>query len=645
MGKITFIATYPEMAREIESTFSEQDSRNWELDIMMVFGLQGVRAMVQKNIQSDVVIARGLAHSVIKRKMPNIPIVDLPISGYDTIKAIYEACEKFNAKKVAVVGTRDMIYGADSIARYLGIGIVTVDVDAEDDTERAIREELADQGIDVIIGGLTATEVGTRYGYKTVCIQSGREAIYRSLIEAKRVATVLRQEQERNGQFRTILEYAAEGIIAVDGSGNINLVNKMALNLTRLDEMVLGKPIEAVLPEVGLVTVIRSGQAEIGEVRTINGQQLAINKVPILIKEQIAGAVATFQKVTAIQELEGKIRQKLHRKGHIAKVKFENILGNSQAIRNVIQVAEQFSQVGSNVLILGESGTGKEMFAQSIHNNSDRSKGPFVAVNCAALPENLLESELFGYAEGAFTGASRGGKMGLFEMAHGGTIFLDEISEISPVVQSRLLRVLQEREIMRIGDNRVIPIDVRIIAAANKDLEEAIRKGAFRSDLYFRLDVLTLRIPPLRERREDILPLLNSFMTRYSIRFKKPQKKLTPGAQKLLMEYTWPGNVRQLQNIAERITVLNVTNGDTIDEVALQTVVSVPRESFFSKCDNKNDVPKGFTQRRQAAQLEMIERVLKETNFDYEKTAQSLCISRSTLWRRLKSGKNDNEII
>jgi transcriptional regulator with PAS, ATPase and Fis domain len=308
----------------------------------------------------------------------------------------------------------------------------------------------------------------------------------------------------------------------------------------------------------------------LGALQKIQKVVVAANRVPIKIEEQVIGAVATFQDITKIQELEGQIRKKIHHKGLIAKYFFSDIIGKSQSIRETLYDAEKFSKVDSNILIIGETGTGKELVAQSIHNSSNRSIGPFVAVNCAALPPSLLESELFGYVEGAFTGAAKGGKAGLFELAHKGTIFLDEVSEISLDLQGRMLRVLQEREIMRLGDDRIIPVDVRIISATNRNLRKMVAEGKFRQDLLYRLDVLKINVPCLRDRKEDILPLIEYFLNRYNEKFRKNIHCITPDAQNLLIEYEWPGNIRELKNIVERLAVLTVDvriNTDSVKRV------------------------------------------------------------------------------
>ena len=239
-------------------------------------------------------------------------------------------------------------------------------------------------------------------------------------------------------------------------------------------------------------------------------------------------------------------------------------------------MAQRYSRVNSNVLIVGETGTGKELFAHSIHQASSRSDQPFVALNCAALPEILLESELFGYEAGAFSGAAKGGKIGLLELAHRGTIFLDEIGEIPITLQAKLLRVLQEKEIRRIGSTSVHPIDVRVVSATNINIEEKIRSGQFRSDLYYRLNLLDISIPPLRERREDVQELVDFYLTRFACEMGKRIPTVTPEAAQLLMQYDWPGNVRELRNVCERLIVLN--DSDFVSDRAFKTIENFSRE-------------------------------------------------------------------
>ncbi|MGI6424651.1 MAG: sigma-54 interaction domain-containing protein [Tepidanaerobacteraceae bacterium] len=250
------------------------------------------------------------------------------------------------------------------------------------------------------------------------------------------------------------------------------------------------------------------------------------------------------------------MRRELYLKGHVAQHTFEDIITCSSIMEKAISEARQFAQAEAAVVITGETGTGKELFAQSIHNTSQRKGGHFVAVNCAAVPENLLESELFGYEEGAFTGARRGGKKGLFELAHDGTIFLDEIGELPLKLQARLLRVLQEKAVIRVGGDRVIPINVRIIAATHRNLEASVKNGTFRQDLYYRLNVLRLSLPPLRERKDDIPLLIDRLLEKICNKTAKKPPLLSDAVLKIFCSYHWPGNVRELQNILERLVVL-----------------------------------------------------------------------------------------
>lgn len=621
MGKIIFVIPYPSMAELIVSMIQEQDDNTWEFETIISIGIQ---AIIGRDIKSDVIIARGVTAAALKHRLSDTQVVELPVSGYDIMHSVKECAVRFNDRKIGLVGSYHMLYGAKRIEKLMDVELSIVEVNDEDEAEPSILK-LKQQGINTVIGGVVACKIAQRLGMNSLYVESGREAIYYALNEAKRVATIRRQEQERAEQFRAILDYSDEGIIAVDAKGEINLVNMAAIKITGLKYGAIGKKIKKALPQLDLGKVLISGRGEIGEIQLVNNHQVVINKVPIVIAGETSGAVITLKLVAEIRALEGKIREKIYRRGHIAKLQFSDIIGTAQIIKDTINIAREFGKVGSNVLIVGETGTGKEVFAQSIHNGSNRCKGPFVAVNCAALPENLLESELFGYTEGAFTGAARSGKIGLFELAHLGTIFLDEVSDIAPKLQGRLLRVLQEREIMRLGDDKVIPIDVRIIAATNKDLFQLMEEGVFREDLYYRLDILKLAIPPLRERGEDIMLLMNYFFKIYCVQFNKECKEISQAAQNKLMEHPWRGNVRELRNIAERLAVLS--KGSILDLQEIEVALARPK-----------GVQKSVVVKLKSSPLdkEYLIKVLEETDYHYGKAAAKLGISRTTLWKRLK---------
>jgi len=313
---------------------------------------------------------------------------------------------------------------------------------------------------------------------------------------------------------------------------------------------------------------------------------------------------------------------------HGTRYSFESIIGQSPKMMSLKATALKVAASNSTILIMGESGTGKELFAQAIHHASPRSRGPFVQVNCAAVPETLLESELFGYHEGAFTGASKGGKIGKFELADGGTIFLDEIGDMPLNMQAKILRVLQEREIERVGGRRPIKVDVRVMAATNRNLKELVRKNLFRDDLFYRLHVITLEVPTLRERTEDIPLLTEFFLRKMAPQFGQGQKRISEEAMNRLMRHAWTGNVRELENILER--ALNVMEGDVITPANL---------AFFSRKETpalgSDDPPVPF--RKALAQFEktILYRALEAAKGDKLKAAEMLKLSKSTLYEKI----------
>jgi DNA-binding NtrC family response regulator len=312
---------------------------------------------------------------------------------------------------------------------------------------------------------------------------------------------------------------------------------------------------------------------------------------------------------------------------------FANMVGSSEAMSRVFELIHKVADTDSTVLILGESGTGKELIAHAIHYNSPRREGPLIPVNCAAIPETLLESELFGHERGAFTHAVRT-RIGRFEQAHGGSVFLDEISEMSPGLQVKILRVLQDHSFERIGGLKTIRVDIRVIAATNRDLEELVRQNKFREDLFYRLNVIPIRVPPLRERDADIILLAQHFLQLFSRTKKKPLKRLSPAALERLSQYPWPGNVRELENLMERLVIL--TEGETIEIADLpekfQHLTLPPPEAAASL------PPRGvhFTEMVQAFERNLILSALRQTNWVKSQAAQLLHLNRTTLLEKMK---------
>lgn len=393
---------------------------------------------------------------------------------------------------------------------------------------------------------------------------------------SKRFMQTLKAVDYLNQQLAVVLSNIQDRVIAVDADCTIRLLNSAALDLIdTASGQAAGKPLLAVIP--ALEKVIRPDHSF-----SPAGNPLAIGArtFDVSVKTQrdkannITGSIIFFRDVTEELKPDKEVRHNLRTRGHVAKYTFTDIIGEAPAIQAAVAGARKLAASDLNILIYGENGTGKELFAQAIHSASPRAAGPFVAANCAALPPSLLESELFGYEDGAFTGAKKGGKPGLIEQADGGTFFLDEIGDLPPEAQSRLLRVLQEKELMRVSSTRVIAVDIRVIGATNKNLYHLIGQGQFREDLFYRLFVAPLHIPPLRERGDDIALLLRHFMRAYRVDERFADARLIARLQ----QHAWPGNVRELQTLVQYAATLCADK----DEF-LQAIVS--KSNFFRQPD------------------------------------------------------------
>ena len=376
-----------------------------------------------------------------------------------------------------------------------------------------------------------------KYSENLVDLDSGIKAQYRELFL-------------KNVELDAVVNLSHEGILLLDNAGMIILYNKSLAGMLGLRIDIRGMPAEDVMPH-GMVLMMSQERVE-DEIFEYKGRSFLINKRSIEHFGEKAGSYCNIQEVTYIRQLEQNLSRKLQQKGQLARYSFEDILTCSAEMHKCIDLAKDIARSDLSVLITGESGTGKELLAQSIHSASDRAKQPFVAFNCAAVSDSLMESELFGYEGGSFTGALKEGKAGLFEQAHHGTVLLDEIGDMPPHLQVKILRVLQERQIMRVGSQRVTNVDLRIVAATNHDLRRQIKDGTFREDLYYRLNVLPLRVPPLRERSGDVLFLLNHFLRQGG----RNDFEISPEAEKVLLAWKWPGNIRELANVASYISFM-----------------------------------------------------------------------------------------
>jgi len=429
-------------------------------------------------------------------------------------------------------------------------------------------------------------------------------------------------------------------VIVVDKDNLIIYVNKTYLRILKLPaEKVLGKPILSITPATRTVKVMNTGKAITGYNWNINGYQMIACAVPLFKENEIVGCFAysislnIWDSKTLVEKLLTEInmlKEEVH-KSHTAQYNFDDIVGNDTRFLYTKSLAKQVAhQIQTKVLITGETGTGKELFAHSIHNASARSLYPFVRVNCAAIPENLLEAELFGYEDGAFTGAKKGGRLGKFELANHGTIFLDEIGEMPLSMQSKLLVVLQEREIERLGGNRSIKLEVRVISATHRNLQSMVEKGLFREDLYYRLNVVQVEVPALRHRKEDISLLTDYLINKLNRRLNTAVAGISREALKMLRKHSWPGNVRELENVLERaMSLAYMEKADLLDQKHLTFL--------FNKLDIT--CPPGKKSLKVATQefeQKIITQVMEETGSNKTQVAEFLGIDLSSLYRKLK---------
>ncbi len=383
-----------------------------------------------------------------------------------------------------------------------------------------------------------------------------------------RVTTLFSRTNILEGQIAGLLDVLDDGILIIESTGLIHAGNRKAHEVLGTDMNFVGVRVSDLVPGIPFARVLNNGAEVDRTLVKINGRNVSVKVVPMIIKGETRGALATLNTFEEMEKSQQRLRSQLLGKGHRSRYTFDDILTRSPAFLQTKLLARKKADSDASVLIIGETGTGKELIAHAIHHASRRNGRQFVPINCAALPESLLESELFGYEEGAFTGARKGGKPGLFELAHKGTIFLDEIGEMNLSLQGRLLRVLESREVMRIGGDSLINVDIRVIAATNKALWQLVQDGGFRKDLYYRLNVLPIEVPPLRERKEDILFILERILERMGVGVTLTQK-----AADVLTSYPWYGNVRELKNLAEYLAYLDK---QVIEEKDIMPVLKWP---------------------------------------------------------------------
>jgi transcriptional regulator with PAS, ATPase and Fis domain len=633
MIPVALIAPYEGMAE-----MAEEICKEFEKPIAIEVGdlqegLKKAQNLIERGV--EVMISRGGTAQLLKQELM-IPIVEIQVTTYDILGALQKVSNK--GQKIGIIGFGNVIYGSQKLADLLDLDLMTFIVQREEEVPGKI-EEAIQKKVDIIIGDKVVISHASKLGYPSILIESGKESILQSFHEAYRILEVVRSEAEKSrtylstlNQLKAVLDSVDDQIVILDASDRIQSCNPAALRIFKKDERkIKGEPL-CLYPTDPLIEMKKRLTPQRNYVASVQGKYLLLDYLPIETNGEKIGTLIVGRSISKLQQAERKIRKELYLKGHVARYVFADILSEDENLLKVITRAKSFSSSISTILILGETGTGKEMFAQSIHNERFGSERPFVAINCATLPEPLLESELFGYAPGAFTGARKEGKKGLFELAHGGTLLLDEISELPFNLQSRLLRVIEEREVQPIGDDRVIPVDVRIIATTNKDLGREVDEKRFRGDLFYRLNVLQLKVPPLGERGKDVYSLFRHFILRLNPRC--PQKHVfSKEVEGILSEYTWPGNVRELKNLVERLAHLTENFTKNLGEVRdwiheeLQRPEGTKETEMEPEAKNLN--------LKELEQL-WIKKVTASSPLKKADLAKLLGVSRTTLWKKMK---------
>jgi transcriptional regulator with PAS, ATPase and Fis domain len=615
MYQIAFIAPSKEIAE-----FAAGICRNRKLEMDVFEGLIEEGVSVAKDLSRrgyQVFISRGGTALALGHEFPD-HVIELKMALEDALDAIKQAIPYGN--KIEFVSFSNHLQGFEALGPLLNLEISQTVLSRSDDARKVIQAAI-NRNVKVIIGGVLQVKVARELNLPCVSLGTSEAAIEKAYREARLLLNVILNHERREKEIRTILDLSGEGFIAIDHQSKITLINHFVADWLECDsKLAIGKPIEKAIPVLQSLTEALSGKRPFkDELIRYHGIDCLFQKVAIGGPDHSIGAVGILKDKKKVFHEDQNIRIKLYERGLVAKYHFEDIIGNSIEIQKTKAEAKLYAGADSAVLITGSTGTGKELFAQSIHNESRRRKGPFIAINCASIPESILESELFGYVEGAFTGAKKKGKPGIFEMAKGGTIFLDEIAETPLNLQSKLLRVLQEKCVMRLGDDKVIPIDVRIIAATNHFLINDVKTGAFRSDLYYRLCVLRLYVPSLKQRGRDILVLARHFLIQNQ---KDPDEFLNESVQSLLLNYEWPGNVRELQNLMERISIIG-GGGNTGNVVK----------------EHMEELSSGLEKKSPRLNDSLIRKALEETDGSITSAAKKLGVNRTTIWRHLHRKK------
>ncbi len=592
----------------------------------------------------DVVVAGGSNGAYLKPRL-SLPVVVINPTGFDVMHALARARRALSgeAQSVALVTHGDT---PDEVRRFVAaynMDVVFASYASRQDAESCVLD-LRDRGVGAVVGPGLVTDLAAEAGMQTVFLYS-RDSVRAAFDTALEVVQATRREAQRRQRLDNLLQHLRDGVVALDAQGRVEALNERLATALGIDaKQAIGHPLLSIAPNLlGLLP-----DADGDTLGTVRGVSYVIHRGPLGGTTGMGaaeGTVFTFQESRAVERLDRTLRSRQRPQQFSARYRLDDLVGESAPIERVRTLVRRYAKSDATVLVLGESGTGKEMVAQSMHELSARRDFSFVAINCGAFPEALLESELFGYEEGAFTGARKGGKAGLIEAAHRGTLFLDEIGEMPLPLQSRLLRVLQEREVVRLGSTEPTRVDIRVVAATHRALTDAVEEGSFRADLYYRLNILSIALPPLRERADDVVPLAAELLVQAARREPRLLLRIpdTDVAAHLLTavadplrHYAWPGNVRELQSVIERIAV-ELADTDEPGAISQDVLRMIAPEVFAHPARGKKG-PQTLRERSRGVEAEEIRAALAAHGGDRDAVCAALGISKTTLWRRLQAG-------
>lgn len=612
--KIMFIAPYNDLAA-LATEVIQENNFGIKLNIALMEDAIDIAKQAEKD-GFEAIISRGGTSELLKNKC-RLTIVEIFENQFEILYAIQEGMNY--GKKLALVWYDEALYADGFIFKSLQVDIKLYKYNTKSELEKQVAKAVQD-GAEVIISGAYGVEFSKRLGKTGVIVGCNKDTILNSIKQAQKIVSVKLDEKVKRKNTETIIKNVHDGIIAIDYDGIITTFNPAVEKMLNIDaKNAIGQNYLSIIPNIPFSEVLEN-EDQYNFLLDIGTSTVSVNEIKLELNGKLIGAVATFQDATIIQNIEEQIRKKLYLKGQVARYNFHDIIGSSKALNMIKNTASKYAKSEQTILLYGETGCGKEMFAQSIHNNSMRRNGPFVAINCAELSDELFKSELFGYEEGAFTGAKKGGKQGLFQVAHKGTIFLDEIGELPISLQTSLLRVIQEKTIRPIGSDKIIPIDVRLIVATNKNLSKMVVEQKFRQDLYYRLNVLNINIPPLRERREDI-PLIIKEISKAT----GTALNIDDESMDIFMNYNWPGNIRELQNFINRLTIVYGNNRINKNYVftAIPEILSL-NISTDNECTTLDTIT-----------ANVIKETLSKTHGNQSEAARILGVSRTFIWRKL----------